>query len=151
MAVAKLIAGWMAGAILGMGILSVPELQISLSRSYDKSHPSLGRLFYLLGAGLVGLALVSGVNPVIQLIPSFTVTQAWGGLALLGLGMLKLGFNSSPFPSILGLLTVLSGFEIIYSSLEISALLAGLLAGITLLLAMAGAYLLVIPYAEEDE
>lgn len=136
---------------MGMGILSVPELHISFSRSYDKAHPSLGRLFYLLGAVLIGLALVSNIPAALQLIPSITAAHAWGALALLGLGLLKLGFNASPFPSILGLLTVLSGFEILYSSLEISALLAGLLAGITLLLALAGAYLLVMPYAEEDE
>jgi hypothetical protein len=50
----------------------------------------------------------------------------------------------------LGLLTVLSGFEILYSAVEVSALVTGLLAGVNLGLALVGAYLLLAPTLEEE-
>ena len=53
------------------------------------------------------------------------------------------------FSGILALLTVLSGFEVIYAGVESSTLVAGLLAGINLGLALVGSYLLVAPTMEE--
>jgi hypothetical protein len=50
----------------------------------------------------------------------------------------------------LGLLTVLSGFELVYAALETSILIAGLQAVITLGLALVGAYLLAVPLMEEE-
>jgi hypothetical protein len=50
---------------------------------------------------------------------------------------------------LLGLLTVLSGFEIVYSAVETSTLVAGLLAGVTLGIAVVGAYLITALSEEE--
>jgi hypothetical protein len=50
----------------------------------------------------------------------------------------------------LGLLTVLSGFEILYAAVESSILITGLLAAVTLGLAVVGAYLLTAPTMEES-
>jgi len=60
------------------------------------------------------------------------------GLLMTGMGILQLGFSQSHFRIFLGLLTLLTGFEVIYASLEGSALLAALLAGITLALGLIG-------------
>jgi hypothetical protein len=65
--------------------------------------------------------------------------------------MLHLGLTTSPLRVILGLLTVLGGFEVIYAALEGSILVAGLLAAITLGLAMIGAYLISVSSLEEAE
>jgi hypothetical protein len=70
-------------------------------------------------------------------------------MLLIGMGLLKLGFTVQPLQATLGILTALSGFEILYATIERSALLAGLLAGITLGLALAGAYLMMAPHLEE--
>jgi hypothetical protein len=50
---------------------------------------------------------------------------------------------------VLGLLTVLSGFEILYAAVETATLVAGLLAAINLGLALVGAYLLAAPSLED--
>jgi hypothetical protein len=50
---------------------------------------------------------------------------------------------------IIGLLTIISGFEIIYAVVEFSALVAGLLAGVTMGLAFLGVYLLFQSSIEE--
>jgi hypothetical protein len=51
----------------------------------------------------------------------------------------------------IGLLTALSGFEIIYAAIETSTLVTGLLAGVNLGLALAGAYLIIAPTMEAAE
>jgi hypothetical protein len=58
------------------------------------------------------------------------------------MGLLQLGTSAQPFRVVLGLLTVLAGFEIIYAAVESSTLVAALLAAINLSLALTGAYLL---------
>jgi len=170
MAIAKLIAGWMTGAVLGMGILSVPELRQTLTsrfivRRVSSALPAspqinvrpatqrlaVGRNFFLAGALLVGLAIFSRLSTFSHWIPGIASEQAWAGLILIGLGLLKLGFSGQPLHIILGLLTALSGFEILYAWVESSIPVAGLLAGVNLILALAGAYLMVAPYMEEAE
>jgi hypothetical protein len=59
------------------------------------------------------------------------------------LGLLQVSMISEPFYIILGLLTFLSGFELLYAALELSLLLEALFAGINLGLALVGAYFLV--------
>ena len=61
---------------------------------------------------------------------------------LIGMGLLHLGISAQPLRIILGLLTVLSGFEIIYAALESSLLVAALLAVVELGLSLTGAYIL---------
>jgi hypothetical protein len=57
------------------------------------------------------------------------------------MGLLHLGISAQPFRVVLGLLTVLAGFEILYAAVESSTLVAALLSAINLSLALAGAYL----------
>lgn len=159
MAVVKLVAGWMASAVLGMAMVSLPQLngKINPSRSIstqpgrpDTTTPS-SRLFYLLAAFLVGLVVVSQTPRVTNQLPDIGFEQVWGGLILIGLGLLRLGFTAQPLPTTLGLLTLFSGFETLYARLEAAPLTAGLLAGINLGLALAGAYLLLASHMEEAE
>ena len=59
--------------------------------------------------------------------------------------------TNDPLRMVIGLLTFLAGFEVLYAALEVSVLVAGLLAAINLGLAMAGAYLLTVPENKEAE
>jgi hypothetical protein len=72
----------------------------------------------------------------------------WGSFILMSIGLLQLSLTSHPLRVIIGLLTALSGFEIIYAVIETSILVAGLLAVINLGLALVGAYLLLAPMLE---
>jgi hypothetical protein len=60
----------------------------------------------------------------------------------MGMGILHLGITAQPMRVTIGLLTVFSGFEIVYAALEGSILVAALLATIDLGVALVGAYLL---------
>ncbi len=60
----------------------------------------------------------------------------------MGTGLLQLGISKSPLRIIIGLLTVICGFEIFYAAVENSTLVTALLAVITLGLAVTGAYIL---------
>lgn len=161
MAVTKLIAGWIAGAILGMALVSKPltanppqkpnpsPTRFSPYLTALRIHPAA--IFYFLAALLVGIFVIS-ISPILKSwIPGLTYEQIWAGLLLIGMGTLQLGFRVDPFSTILGLLTISSGLEIIYAAVERSILVAGLLAASTLGLALAGAYLILSPTIEENE
>jgi hypothetical protein len=60
---------------------------------------------------------------------------------LAGLGLLLIGISESPMQVGLGLLTFLSGFDLFYVAIEPSLAVAGLLGGVSFLIALAAAYL----------
>jgi hypothetical protein len=66
------------------------------------------------------------------------------------MGLLQLGMTTQTIKVIIGLLTVLAGFEVFYATIESSVLVAGLLAMITIGLAAAGAYLITLPTMDES-
>lgn len=134
LAAVKLITGWMAGAVLSAS-------QPAAGLAEESSSSVYGRVFRILAGAIVWLVVFS-VQPVvaqvIPLQPNFLI----GGLGLIGMGLLQLGVTTRPLRVILGLLTLLSGFEILYAAVEGSILVTGLLVVVNLGLALAGAYLL---------
>jgi hypothetical protein len=158
MAVSKLVAGWMAAAVLGMALIGQPG-QVTLTSRIQKQTTGKwfplrvdpARYFHLLAALIIAIFTFS-ISPAIQAwIPGIKNAQLWTGLLLLGMGLLQTGFRTDVFSTILGLLTLLSGFEIIYAEIERSTLVAGLLATVTLGLSLVGAYLLLSPEIEGNE
>jgi len=138
MASVKLVAGWMSAAILGMTRSSFPSQEI-----VEQGFWPRGRLFRLFAAGMV-LLIVSTLTPTVDTIMADAGYAVTGGsLILIGMGLLHLGITSYILRVVIGLMTVLSGFEIIYSAVEGSILVAALLATINLGLALVGAYLLI--------
>jgi hypothetical protein len=136
MATAKLITGWMAAGALLMTRLGSP------SNLPEESGWPEGRLFRLFAAVLVVLAALSFLPAVPTWLPGITPPETFGGLVLVGLGILHLGMTVQPSRVVIGLLTVLAGFEILYSSVENSLLVAALLSALNLALALVGSYLL---------
>lgn len=141
MAAVKLVAGWMACAVLGIA-------RMRATREEEKEDTWLhGRLFHVFAAGMI-LAVTYAVSLRVSDWLGLSLPIAWGSLVLIGLGLLHLGVTSEPFRVILGLLTVMTGFEILYAAVESSALVTGLLVVVNLGLALAGAYFLNIPQEE---
>ena len=139
MAVVKLVSGWMVVAALGMSRLGLPlpeeELEVPILLE--------GSAFRLFGASISVLIAVS-VGPQIEsLIPGIGLPITIGSLVLIGTGLLQLGMTSNVLRVTLGLLTELSGFEILYAAVESSILVAALLAVANLGLALVGSYLLI--------
>jgi hypothetical protein len=144
-AVVKLIAGWMAVSILMLTYLNLPE---AISEELEISF--FRQLFHGLVAILIGLVGVSLQPTAIRWFLSASPQQALAGLLLLGLGLLQLGINPQGVRTVVGLLTVLAGFEILYASLEASVLMTGLLAVLNIGIAFVGAYLLVSSQLEVE-
>jgi hypothetical protein len=145
MSSAKLVAGWMSAAILGMTRSGYPSEIIEEQGIWPR-----GRLFRLFAAGIV-LLIVSATTPTADTIMAdagYAVTS--GSLLLIGMGLLHLGITSHILRVVIGLLTILAGFEIIYSAVEGSILVAALLATINLGLALVGAYLLIAENTPEE-
>lgn len=136
MSTAKLITGWMTAAILGM-----TQSSFVIFPQQEGSWPE-GRTFRLFIAALVIIAVISLVPSVLTWLPGISLPVAYGGLILIGMGMLHLGITIQPLRVTISLLTVLCGFEIFYASIENSILVAALLSVINLGLALVGAYLL---------
>jgi len=159
----KLVAGWISCTVLGMALLSLPEFSFrtekqNLTRLENggvntpiQTRLPLGRPFLLLTAVLILLTTFSLAGLAQNWFEGTPFSVLLGGFILIGMGLLQLGFSERQFPIILGLLTTLSGFEILYASIDSSALVAGLLAAANLGLALIGAYLIVSPAMEETD
>ena len=146
MASVKVVAGWMSAAILGMTRSGLPD-----QTADDENMWPRGRLFHLFAAATVVL-IVAVVTPSVDTIMAdagFPVTN--GGLLLIGMGLLHLGITARILRVAIGLMTVLSGFEIIYATVEGSILVAALLAVINLGLALVGSYLLIASNTQKAE
>jgi hypothetical protein len=135
MAATKLITGWMACAVLGMA-------QLNGKKDEPAENSGLrGRLFQVFASGMV-LVATFAISLRVGTWLGLSLPVALGGLLLIGLGLLQLGITSDSFQVILGLLTVMGGFEVLYAAVESSVLVTALLVVVNLGLAMAGAYFL---------
>jgi hypothetical protein len=145
MAAIKLVTGWMAIATLGITTLNLKD-----AANADEEFWPQGRLFRLFAAGIVTVIVVTAAPRVETIIPGIGLPVISGGLILMGLGLLLLAMTAQPFRVILGLLTVLSGFEAVYAALESSILVAAMLSVVNLGVALVGAYLLSVPKSEQS-
>ena len=133
LAAVKLVAGWMAGAVLGS---SQPGAHLK------EDAPLRGSVFLyrFFIAMLVWIMVISLTLVVMRLMPLPT-TLVMGAMLLIGMGLVQLGISTRPLRVLLGLLTTLAGFELIYAAVESSVLVTGMMAVVTLGLAFIGAYL----------
>jgi hypothetical protein len=143
LAAIKLVAGWLAGVLLSMA-----NSPTQLEETFFS--PRSARIFRLFSAGLV-LMIVYAITPSVNSWLPIPYHYLLIGLMLIGMGILQFGISQRPLRVILGLLTLLSGFEVIYSSLEGSALLAAILAAITLALGLIGSTILLTEKPQEKE
>ncbi|MCQ3937327.1 MAG: hypothetical protein DPW18_09800 [Chloroflexi bacterium] len=150
MSTAKLIAGWMVVATLGMTRLSLVEAE---GQEQDTFFPR-GIWFRITLMGIVALVTAGAAPNVEAAIPGMGIPVIAGGLLLIGGGVIHLGVTSDMLRVILGLLTLLAGFEILYAAVESAILVTGLLAVVNLGLGILGSYLLTAgssPLESEEE
>ncbi len=135
MAAGKLVTGWMACTVLGMA-----QLSGNLIQETESAWPQ-GRLFRIFTSGII-VAATFALSLRASTWLGLNLPIAWGSLLLVGMGLFQLGISAQPFRVVLGLLTVLAGFEIIYAAVESSTLVAALLSAVNLGLALTGAFLI---------
>ncbi len=140
---AKLITGWMACAALGLTLANTKS-DPAAEKTWQEG--GLFRLFTAALASLVAFILAAQLSTRLGI----ALPIAWGGLLLMTTGLLLIGVTVRPLQVILGLLTLLAGFEIIYAAIETSELVAAAQAVITLGLALTGAYMFLAAAGEEQ-
>lgn len=145
MASVKVVAGWMSCAVIGMTRSDLPD---DLN---DEDLWPRGRLFRLLAAAMVGIIAATAAPGVNAMMADAGMAVTSGALLLIGIGLLHLGITSQTLRVTQGLMTVISGFEILYTAVESSVLVAALLAVITLGLALVGAYLMIASHSRATE
>ncbi len=148
----KLITGWMVIAIIGMTRLSLTNFE---QNDQDAFYPR-GASFRIILMSIATFVALGATPRIETSIPGLGLPVIAGGLLLIGAGVAHLGVTSDLMRVVLGLLTVLSGFEIIYAAVESAILVTGLLAAVNLGLGVLGSYLLMagsVPFSspEEDE
>lgn len=118
-------------------------LLIAAPNSDDSDDKLVDRTSFRFVAGLLALLAGIGINrgelislPTID--PAVTLAAAW----MMASGLLQAGLFERPLRMGIGLLTFLSGFELLYSVLEPSLAVAALLAGVHLGLALITSYLM---------
>jgi len=122
----KLISGWMSGAIIGS---SVSEEIINLQKIHFSVKEEIR--FKAILWFIVLLIVIATVPKLTGIFP-LSINLLTGSLILIVIGLLHLSLTNEPYRIIFGLLTALSGFEIIYAGLERSVLVAGLLSIVTI-------------------
>jgi hypothetical protein len=146
MAVIKLVAGWIAAAVLGMEMVHRSAIQ------QDREPLRIsGRVFRVILGFLVGLAALTFAPGIAQWMVQASYEQIIGGIFLIGMGVFYLGLSDDPFRLAIGLLTFLSGFEVFFAVLETSVIVAGFLPILTLGIAFTNAYLMAAPDLEFEK
>jgi hypothetical protein len=137
-----LVVGWMTAVALG-------TTQIGQNSLIDEHGQFTNRIFRLLAASLIIILNYSVAPKVIIWLPGASFPVVFGSLILIASGLLQLGMTINAFRVIIGLLTILAGFEVLYAIVESSVLVIGLLAAINLGLAFVGSYFLSIAPPEK--
>lgn len=147
---AKLITGWMVVAALGMTRLGLP----SEEDERDESNLPHGQWFRVILVCIIALFTLGATPRIESAIPGLGWQVIAGSLILMGAGVVHLGLTSDPLNVTIGLLTMLTGFEVLYAAIESSILVAGLLSITNLGLGIVGSYLLIagsFPIEMEDK
>lgn len=148
LATARMVGGWMSCALLGLAMYNKSGAEDDALLPVNRFS---GRVYRLLSAAIGVMVVISVVPLASDMIPTLSTIQLAAALILICNGLLNFSLSSEPLPVILGLLTLLCGFQIIYSSIEASTLVTGLLAVIDLGLALTGAYLFISPLMEKEK
>lgn len=129
----KLISGWMGIALLATTFsFSAPGMA--------PSSPVASRVFRLMLITFGWLLVLVSAERFNQWLP-IAYTNLFIGLVFFISGMIYLSLRMNPIDTVLGLLIFFVGFDVIYSSLEGSALITGIFGIIIISICLTGSYL----------
>ena len=144
-AAAKLVAGLLACAIIAVALANVGWADQLLT---PETIPS-GMIFRAIAICLVLLAAVGLGGDIWSALPKMSTVAGYGATFLIAMGLLQLGFQEESVKVGIGLLTIISGFEIAYTTIEPSLAVMALLAAVHLGIAVVVSYLLIIGSGEK--
>ena len=140
LAAIKLIVGLMVSLMIYL-ILRSSGLIDSL---FSRQHLTSGEVF----RGTIALLLVlishlAAPKVKLSIFPQSSELLLTASMGLMLFGLLQMGTITEPLYLVIGMLTFLSGFELLYASLEFSRVLEALFTAINLLLALVGSFFIV--------
>jgi hypothetical protein len=128
--------------VAGMITCGVLALTVAGSRSPDESGS--GRAFRAI-AGILILGAAIGIGRTNWMrIPDIRPEAIMAAAVLMSMGLLQLGLFRTPLRVCIGLITLLSGFEIAYAVIEPALAILALLASVHIGLAMVVSYLTLV-------
>ncbi len=137
-AIIKLIVGLVSVGIMAYSLYSLDLLQAALPFAPIRE----GELFRaFMGISVILFILIFLPQAQASMFPRSPQALLFCALSVMAISLLQLGLKEEPFYVLIGLLGFLSGFELLYASLEYSALLEGFLTIIKLGLALAAPYI----------
>ncbi|MGI6249963.1 MAG: hypothetical protein ACOYKD_01155 [Anaerolineaceae bacterium] len=139
-AVIKLLVGWMVTLVIYISLLNTGKLE----KKTWMSRPTAGEVFRFF-AGLLVIALTASLGEGLraEIFPATSRAIFLTSASLMLIALLQLGMKEEVLYTIIGLMTFMSGFELLYASLELSALLEAFFVAVNLGLALIGAYFIV--------
>jgi hypothetical protein len=132
-AAVKLISGWMGVVLMSITVSSVS------SESQIQSQIS-EKVFKLMLAAFIWVVIAASVDKLNAWLP-ISYTNLFVGLVFFFCGIFYVSLITDINGIAIGLLIFLAGFDIIYSSLEGSALVTGIYALIIILISLVSSYL----------
>jgi hypothetical protein len=132
-AAVKLISGWMGVVLMSITVSSVS------SESQTQSQTA-GKVFKLMLAAFSWVVIAASVDKLNAWLP-ISYTNLFIGLVFFFCGIFYVSLITDINGIAIGLLIFLAGFDIIYSSLEGSALVTGIYALIIILISLVSSYL----------
>lgn len=133
LALVKLISGWMGIALLATTFTFSSPVNAPLS-------PISSRVFRLMLVTFGWLLVLVSVERLNEWLP-ISYTNLFIGMVFFISGMIYLALRMNSIDTVLGLLIFFEGFDVIYSSLEGSALITGIFGIIIISICLTGSYL----------
>ena len=134
------------------GLMSLVVMGISINRYYAIPEKKVKSelVFRLIALCLIFILVLFMVYR-ISIYLSIALEIVLSALLLLGFGIFQLGITHEPYKIFLAILVLFFGFELIFSANETSLLVNGLLAVVTMLIALMGSFMIINEFEPGDE
>ncbi|MBA4384594.1 MAG: hypothetical protein C0410_07640 [Anaerolinea sp.] len=134
------------------GLMSLVVMGISINRYYalpeKKTKSEL--IFRLIALSLIFILVAFMVYRISNYL-SIALEIVLAAMLLIGFGIFQLGITHESYKLFLAILVLFFGFELIFSANETSLLVNGLLAVVTMLVALMGSFMLINEFEEGEE
>ncbi len=126
------------------GMITSGVLALTVAGSRPHAESVAGRAFRVIAAILIMTAAIGIGQTNWMRVPDIRQEAIMAAAILMSMGLLQLGLFRSPLRVVIGLITLLSGFEIAYSVIEPALAILALLASVHIGLAMVASYLTLV-------
>jgi len=134
------------------GLMSLVVMGISINRYYALPEKKMKSelVFRLIALSLIFILVAFMVYRISNYL-SIALEIVLAAMLLIGFGIFQLGITHEPYKLFLAILVLFFGFELIFSANETSLLVNGLLAVVTMLVALMGSFMLINEFEEGEE